>query len=50
MVILLDLSILALCLAPFWFNPHQFVFSNFIINYRYVYLCFEAGDLNVDIS
>lgn len=29
-------SILALCLAPFWFNPHQFVFSDFIVDYRYV--------------
>jgi len=27
-------SILALCLAPFWFNPHQFVFSDFIVEYR----------------
>ncbi|EAU84099.2 1,3-beta-glucan synthase [Coprinopsis cinerea okayama7 len=27
-------SILALCIAPFWFNPHQFVFSDFIIDYR----------------
>ena len=29
-------SILSLCLAPFLFNPHQFVFSDFIIDYRYV--------------
>ncbi|KAF9045539.1 1,3-beta-glucan synthase [Panaeolus papilionaceus] len=28
------ISIVALCLAPFWFNPHQFVFSDFIIDYR----------------
>ncbi|KAF9011974.1 1,3-beta-glucan synthase [Cyathus striatus] len=27
-------SILALCVAPFLFNPHQFVFSDFIIDYR----------------
>jgi 1,3-beta-glucan synthase len=27
-------SILSLCLAPFIFNPHQFVFSDFIIDYR----------------
>jgi len=27
-------SILAMCIAPFWFNPHQFVFSDFIIDYR----------------
>lgn len=27
-------SILALCIAPFLFNPHQFVFSDFIIDYR----------------
>ena len=25
---------LALCLAPFIFNPHQFSFSDFIIDYR----------------
>lgn len=30
------ISILALCVAPFLFNPHQFVFSDFIIDYRYV--------------
>ena len=28
-------SILFLCIAPFWFNPHQFVFSDFIVDYRY---------------
>ena len=28
-------SILALSIAPFWFNPHQFVFSDFIVDYRY---------------
>lgn len=28
------ISILALCIAPFVFNPHQFVFSDFIIDYR----------------
>ena len=27
---------LALCLAPFIFNPHQFSFSDFVIDYRYV--------------
>jgi 1,3-beta-glucan synthase component len=30
-------SILSLCMAPFLFNPHQFVFSDFIIDYRYVF-------------
>lgn len=30
------ISILALCIAPFLFNPHQFVFSDFIIDYRFV--------------
>ena len=30
------ISILALCIAPFIFNPHQFVFSDFIIDYRFV--------------
>lgn len=33
-VIYFWISILALCIAPFWFNPHQFVFSDFIIDYR----------------
>jgi 1,3-beta-glucan synthase len=28
------ISILALCVAPFLFNPHQFSFSDFIIDYR----------------
>ncbi|KAK7062827.1 1,3-beta-D-glucan synthase [Paramarasmius palmivorus] len=27
-------SIISLCIAPFLFNPHQFVFSDFIIDYR----------------
>lgn len=27
-------SILALCLAPFLFNPHQFAFADFFIDYR----------------
>lgn len=30
------ISILALCIAPFLFNPHQFVFSDFVIDYRLV--------------
>jgi len=30
------ITVLALCLAPFLFNPHQFVFSDFIIDYRFV--------------
>ena len=29
-------SILSLCIAPFLFNPHQFSFADFIIDYRYV--------------
>ncbi|KAK0567105.1 1,3-beta-D-glucan synthase [Tilletia horrida] len=28
------ISILALCIAPFVFNPHQFSFTDFIIDYR----------------
>lgn len=28
------LSILALCIAPFLFNPHQFSFTDFIVDYR----------------
>lgn len=27
-------SVLSLCIAPFVFNPHQFAFSDFIIDYR----------------
>ena len=27
---------LALCLSPFIFNPHQFSFADFVIDYRYV--------------
>ncbi|KAH9972539.1 1-3-beta-glucan synthase [Lactifluus volemus] len=27
-------SILALCIAPFLFNPHQFSFADFIVDYR----------------
>lgn len=38
-VIYFWISILALCIAPFWFNPHQFVFSDFIIDYRCVLVC-----------
>src|SRR5882724_6180238 len=30
------ISTLALCIAPFLFNPHQFAFADFIIDYRYV--------------
>lgn len=30
------ISILSLCVAPFIFNPHQFVFTDFIIDYRFV--------------
>jgi 1,3-beta-glucan synthase len=28
------LSVASLCIAPFLFNPHQFAFSDFIIDYR----------------
>jgi 1,3-beta-glucan synthase len=30
------ISILALCVAPFLFNPHQFAFADFVIDYRLV--------------
>ncbi|KAI0034779.1 1,3-beta-glucan synthase [Vararia minispora EC-137] len=33
-VIYFWVSILALCVAPFFFNPHQFSFSDFIVDYR----------------
>ena len=39
------ISILSLCIAPFLFNPHQFVFSDFIIDYRYVFLYFTHGPI-----
>ncbi|KAF7292772.1 Glycosyltransferase family 48 protein [Mycena indigotica] len=32
-------SITALCLAPFMFNPHQFVISDFLVDYRHVGFC-----------
>lgn len=38
------ISILALCVAPFLFNPHQFAFTDFVIDYRsvgsFVYVIF----------
>jgi 1,3-beta-glucan synthase len=30
------ISVAALCIAPFVFNPHQFAFADFIIDYRQV--------------
>jgi hypothetical protein len=42
------ISILALCIAPFLFNPHQFVFSDFIIDYRYDHVCvFQLAFIHV---
>ena len=32
---------MALCVAPFLFNPHQFAFTDFIINYR-EFLCWMS--------
>lgn len=43
-------SILSLCLAPFLFNPHQFVFSDFIVDYRYVFSYFHGIYPHRDIS
>lgn len=31
------ISILALCVAPFLYNPHQFSFADFIVDYRQVF-------------
>ena len=42
------ISILALCVAPFLFNPHQFVFSDFIIDYRYIFTCLLQAFLLID--
>ena len=36
-------SILSLCIAPFVFNPHQFSFPDFVIDYRYVHLLHHLG-------
>jgi 1,3-beta-glucan synthase len=33
------ISVMALCIAPFVFNPHQFAFADFIIDYRQVSIC-----------
>jgi 1,3-beta-glucan synthase len=33
-VIYFWVSILALCVSPFLFNPHQFAFADFFIDYR----------------
>lgn len=30
-------TVMSLCIAPFWFNPHQFVFLDFVIDYQYVH-------------
>ena len=38
-------SILALCIAPFLFNPHQFAFTDFIVDYRSVFFLVDSfGD------
>lgn len=44
------ISILALCIAPFLFNPHQFVFSDFIIDYRYVHVVSSVARPLADVS
>jgi 1,3-beta-glucan synthase len=30
-------TVMPLCIAPFWFNAHHVGFLNFIIEYRYVH-------------
>lgn len=30
------ITVAALCVAPFLFNPHQFSFTDFIVDYRWV--------------
>ena len=37
-------TILALCVSPFLFNPHQFSFADFVIDYRYVSMVY-LGDI-----
>ena len=37
-------TILALCVSPFLFNPHQFSFADFVIDYRYVSMVY-LGDV-----
>jgi hypothetical protein len=41
------ISILDLCLAPFWFNPHQFAFSDIIVDDWYVLFSLQAGIFNI---
>jgi hypothetical protein len=39
------ITTLALCIAPFVFNPHQFAVTDFVIDYRYIH--FRARCLGV---
>jgi len=43
--LLLGVTVILLCIAPFWFNPHQFTFLDFVIDYWYVpfFLYFQSG-------
>jgi len=40
-------TVLSMCVAPFLFNPHQFVFSDFIVDYRYVQILHGGMHLNL---
>ena len=38
------ITVISLCLAPFIFNPHQFSFTNFFVDYRNVMHWFSGGN------
>lgn len=38
------ITVVALCVAPFVFNPHQFSFSDFIVDYRELLRWFARGN------
>lgn len=38
------ITVISLCLAPFIFNPHQFSFTNFFVDYRNLIRWFSAGN------
>jgi 1,3-beta-glucan synthase len=43
-------SVLSLAIAPFLFNPHQFSFSDFIIDYRYGFSLLSMQSLLMPFS
>ncbi|EMD36733.1 glycosyltransferase family 48 protein [Gelatoporia subvermispora B] len=43
-------SVLALCVAPFLFNPHQFSFADFVIDYREFLRWMNRGNSRVHVN